>query len=411
MQRNFVSIFLVFVGLLFAGCSQEEKLTASEERPNPLLLISFDGFMNEYLERNETPNFDTFIQSGVRAEYLIPVFPTKTFPNNYTIVTGLYPENHGVISNRFSDSKLNARFSFGPVDSPNDERWWGGEPIWITAEKQGLTSATFFWPGGEATINGIQSTKWVQFDGSVPDRVRIDSVMAWMDPNGSVQADFGSLYFSFVDGAGHDFGPNSPEADQAVLRADSLVGYLFEKMNEHNLADKLNIIIVSDHGMAELSPERVIFLDEIIDLDEVEMIDWTPVALIQPEKNNTDEVYSVLKENENHYKVFLKDELPGHYHFSDHYRIPEIIMIADVGYTISTRNFLENNEVLGGTHGFDYQAPEMRTIFIAGGPDFQKGKAVEPFQSVHIYELMCEILGLKPAENDGSVDLLKHVLR
>ncbi|MDX1642063.1 MAG: ectonucleotide pyrophosphatase/phosphodiesterase, partial [Balneolaceae bacterium] len=180
-NKSISSLFALFLAItILFGCDQPENQNSSPSAEiNPVLLISFDGFMNEYIERNETPNFDGFIETGVKAEYLVPIFPTKTFPNHYTIVTGLYAENHGIIANSFPDSKLDARFSYGPVNSPNDERWWGGEPIWITAEKQGLTSATFFWPGSEASIDGVQSTKWVQFDGSVPDRVRIDSVMAW----------------------------------------------------------------------------------------------------------------------------------------------------------------------------------------------------------------------------------------
>lgn len=404
-----ITLGIVIPGLFISGCNSQHH-TREQDPPNPLLIISFDGFMNEYLERNETPNFDRFIENGVKAEYLVPAFPTKTFPNHYTIVTGLYAENHGIIANSFSDPKLDARFSYGPINSPNDERWWGGEPIWITAEKQGLISATFFWPGSEASIDGVQSTKWVQYDGSVPDKVRIDSVMAWMDPAGSVQADFGSLYFSFVDGIGHDFGPDSPQIDQAVMRADSLLGYLFEMMDQHNLSGKLNVIITSDHGMAELSSEKVIFLDNIINLEEVDMIGWTPVGLIQPDEGSKMKVYSALRENENNYRVYLKEELPEHYHFSDHYRIPEIIMIADVGYTITTRDFFEETENMGGTHGFDHEAPEMRTIFIANGPDFKTGETVQPFQNIHIYELMCNVLGLHPAENDGSLEEVKNLL-
>lgn len=410
--RNKALFFCIPAVLILISCDQTQNQNRSfSEEINPVLLISFDGFMNEYLERNNTPNFDRFIENGVKAEYLVPVFPTKTFPNHYTIVTGLYAENHGIIANSFPDSRLDARFSYGPINSPNDERWWGGEPIWITAEKQGLTSATFFWPGSEASIDGVQSTKWVQYDGAVPDKVRIDSVMTWMDPAGFVQADFGSLYFSFVDGIGHDFGPNSTQVDEATMRADSLLGYLFEKIDEHNLSYKLNVIITSDHGMAELSTGRVIFLDDIINLDDVEMIDWTPVGLIQPDEGSKMKVYSALKENENNYRVYLKDELPEHYYFSDHYRIPEIIMIADVGYTITTRSFFEETENMGGTHGFDHEAPEMRTIFIANGPDFKDGEVVKPFQNIHIYELMCNILGLDPAENDGNLEEVNNLLR
>lgn len=405
-----VKLWLLIIGMLFVSCGSPVKEVVDSGKSKKLLLISFDGFMNEYIERNETPNFDRLISNGVKAEYMIPIFPTKTFPNHYTIATGLYAENHGIIANSFPDEKLDAEFSYGPVDSPNDERWWGGEPIWITAEKQGLTSATFFWPGSEASIDGVQSTKWIPFDDSVPDKVRIDSVMTWMDPNGIVNADFGTLYFSFVDGAGHDFGPNTPETDRAVQRADSLLGYLFEKLNQHNLSGMLNMIVTSDHGVAELSSDRVIFLDELIDLDSVEMIDWNPVAMIQPDEEVVDEVYQTLKINEEHYRVYLKDNMPDYYHFSGHYRIPEIIMIADAGYTITSRNFFEDRGVRGGAHGYDHRTPEMRTIFLADGPAFKSGEVAEPFQSVHIYELMCRILGLEPAENDGNPETVEKLL-
>jgi len=411
MFQKYARNFLLLLWVLIVSCNPQQNEQIKQDETNKLLLISFDGFMNEYIERNETPNFDQLIANGVKAEYLIPIFPTKTFPTHYTIATGLYAENHGIISNSFPDKKLEKEVSYGPVDSPNDERWWGREPIWITAEQQGLTSATFFWVGSEAAIDDVKATKWMQYDESISRKARIDSMTTWMGPKGSIQADFGSLYFSFTDEVAHEYGPNSPEIDRAVQRADSLLGYLYKKMAEHHLSRNLNLIVTSDHGMAELSPERVIFLDEIIDLDFVEMVDWTPVALLNPLSDHTDQVYQSLKANEANYRVYLKENLPEHYHFSDHDRIPEIIMIADAGYTITSRDFFENRGVRGGDHGYDYQAPEMRTIFIANGPSFKKGEVVRPFKSVHIYELMCQILGLKPAENDGSLDSLKSMLR
>lgn len=225
-----------------------------------------------------------------------------------------------------------------------------------------------------------------------------------------MQADFGSLYFSLVDQAGHESGPYSEETNLAVQRADSLLGYLLDGIDKHELEGNLNLIVTSDHGMAELSSEKIVFLDDLINLDEVELIDWTPVAMIKPDEGKSEEIYRELKENENNYRVYKKEKLPGHYHLSEHYRIPEIIMIADVGYTITSREFFEDRGVLGGTHGFDHEAPEMRTIFLADGPAFKNGVVVNPFQSVHIYELMCEILGLEPAENDGNLQEVENLL-
>jgi len=393
-------------------------LSACDNQQNPqqydgqkVLLISIDGFMNEYLGRNDTPNFDRFIENGVMAEHMVPVFPTKTFPNHYSLATGLLVENHGIISNSFPDDSLGARFSFGPPESsPNDERWWGGEPIWITAEIQGKTSATMFWPGSEASINGVRPTKWVDYDGSVDNYVRIDSVMSWLGPAGEVNADFATLYFSHVDSRGHSYGPNSPEVDEAVVEADRLLGYLMEKIEELGLAGQLNILITSDHGMAELSDDKVIFLDEMINMDDVRVIDWTPVAMLQPVEGKEDEIYQTLKENEENYRVFKKEDLPRKYGFTNHYRIPDIIMIADVPYTITSRPFYEERGLIAGTHGYDHTAPEMATIFYASGPAIRQGETVPAFQSLHLYELMAHLLGLEPAENDGDLDEVKGIL-
>jgi len=408
---NYFALMALLFGL--SSCDQSESIGSSEldSDTNPILLISIDGFTNQYLERNETPNFDRFLSQGVKADYLTSVFPTNTFPTHWTIATGLYAENHGIIANSFYDYELEARFSYGPVGTPNDERWWGGEPIWITAEKEGKTAATFFWPGSESSINGLRPTKWIDYDGSVPGLDRIDQVMSWLDPTGDVKADFGTLYFSFVDSRGHSFGPESSEVDETVQEMDLLLGYLLDKKEETGLNDKLNIILVSDHGMASTSSERVIFLEEIIDLNSVDMVTWTPVAMIKPDEGKTSEVYDALKSNEENYRVYLKDELPERFHFSNHYRIPEIVMIADVGYTITSRQFFEERGIVAGTHGYDNLAPEMRSFFAANGPDFVSGVISLPFESVHIYELIAYILDIQPAENDGSIDEVKFLLK
>ncbi len=411
--RSLILAVFTMLAITSVQCSSKAGLT-TEGEINPLLLISIDGFQNEYLERNETPNFDRFIDSGIKAEYMIPSFPTKTFPTHWTLATGLYVENHGIISNSFFDYELGERFSYGPPDdSPNDERWWGGEPIWITAEKQGKTAATFFWPGSEASINGVRPTKWVDYDGSIPNRDRIDQVAEWLDPNGDVRADFATLYFSFVDSRGHAYGPNSAEVDEAVKEMDDLLGHLFSKIEEIGMTDRLNVILTSDHGMAEMSEDKLVFLDDLINLDHVDMVDWTPVAMIRPHEGRTEEIYNALKkEEDNHgYTVYLREDVPERFGFTNHYRIPETIMIADMSYTITSRPFFEQRGIPAGNHGFDNDTPEMHTFFSASGPDFLRGETVEAFESVHLYELMSRLLGLEPAKNDGERDRLLHFLR
>lgn len=415
MKRHLSFIHVVLLTIFAFGlshCDHSESLSPAENYSdiNPVLLVSIDGFMNEYLERNDTPNFDRFLEEAVYPEYMVPVFPTNTFPNHWSIVTGLYVESHGIIANSFYDYELEANFSYGPENSPNDERWWGGEPIWVTAEKQGLTAATFFWPGSEASIQGVQSTRWVNYDGSVSNSVRIDSMMDWMNPQGDVKANFGTLYFSFVDSRGHRFGPDSPEVDEAVKEMDGILGTLLDKIEETGLSEILNIILVSDHGMASTGEERVIFIDDLIDLDRVDMVSWNPVALIKPEETDVDEIYDTLKSAENHYRVYRRDELPERFRFSNHYRIPEIIVLADVGYTLTSRPFFESRGVVAGTHGYDNLAPEMRTFFAAKGPDFRTGERVQPVESIHIYELLSHLLELDPAKNDGDLDKIRFLL-
>lgn len=411
LSKKILHLFItILIFTSIQGCLNSQSAEEMEGSP-PLLLVSIDGFMNDYLDRNDTPNFDRFLANGVQAEYLIPVFPTKTFPNHWSIVTGLYVENHGIIANSFYDYKLDERFSYGAPEDQNDERWWGGEPIWATVETQGKTAATFFWPGSEASINGVRPTKWIGYDESVPDSARIDSITAWLDPEGDIQADFGTLYFSFLDSKGHTYGPNSSEVDDAVELMDALLGYLFDRVGSIGLQDRINIILVSDHGMAELSEEKVIFLDEKINLEDVDVVDWSPVAMLRPEEGKTKEVYTALKENEVNYRVFLRDELPGRYHFSNHYRIPEIIMIADVGFSITNRNYFEERGVPGGAHGFDHFAPEMRTFMAALGPDVKENEMVSPVETVHLYELMVYLLQLEPAENDGDFDEVQKFLK
>jgi predicted AlkP superfamily pyrophosphatase or phosphodiesterase len=402
MPYRTILLSIIFIYSLFVIQCESQEYAAEDQ--NPVLLISIDGFMNEYLERNETPNFDRFVKNGVQAEYLIPVFPTKTFPNHWSIVTGLYVENHGIIANSFYDYELDEQFSYGPPEDQNDERWWGGEPIWATAEKQGLTAVTFFWPGSEASINGVRPTKWMDYDGSIPDSTRIDSVATWLNPAGDVAADFATLYFSFVDSRGHSFGPNSPEVDQAVVEMDGLLGYLLDQLESVGLQDQINIILASDHGMAELSEEKVILLDDLIDLDDVDVIDWTPVAMLRPAEGKLTDVYNTLKENEENYTVYLRSELPERFRFSNHYRIPEIIMIADMSYTITSRSFFETRGVIAGTHGYDNLTEEMFTFLAASGPDFKSGETAGPVESIHLYELMAYLLHLDPAENDGDLN-------
>jgi predicted AlkP superfamily pyrophosphatase or phosphodiesterase len=406
LKRTMPLLAILLLPLLFASCGPSEA-----GRPAPVLLISLDGFMPGYLDSIDTPALDRLIAGGILSEGMIPVFPTKTFPNHYSLVTGLYTENTGLISNNMYDAEMDASFSLGNREAVSDGRWYGGEPIWVTAENQGMPTATMFWPGSEAEIKGVRPARWMPFDGSLPHETRVDSVISWLQDSGPTRPGFLTTYFSLVDSYGHRYGPWTDSLYYAVAVVDSALGYLLDELDRTGMTGSVNIIITSDHGMAQVTDDRAIVLDEIINLDDVVVRDWSPVGMLQPVEGKADEVYSALKAAESNYTVYRKQDVPDVYRFKNHHRVPGIIMIADVGYAITTRSRLDQRGVSGGVHGYDHRAPEMQAFFLASGPDFRTGERIAPFQSVHVYELMCNLLNLEPAPNDGHPDSLRHILK
>lgn len=389
--------------LILVGCSPEKK------QPQ-LLLISFDGFRADYLSKTETPNFDRLIKNGVTAEGLIPIFPTKTFPNHYAIATGLYPENNGLIGNNMYDPDMDARYSMGNRDAVENPNWYSGEPIWNTVEKAGKKAGTMFWIGSEAPIQNMRPSHWKSYDGSIPNEARIDTVLKWMtrdqDP-----VDFGTLYFSFVDSQGHRYGPDSEEVIEAIKQADELVGYLMEKLESN---ESINLMIVSDHGMIEVSPSRKVTLDNYIDVNKIQIISYSPALMFNVEGEGEIEIFESLKKNEENFKVYLKENIPDRYHLKDNSRVPEILMVADEGYTINTKQFFESrgsDYPSGGAHGFDNANPKMDAIFVAYGPAFKKEVKLGRFENIHLYEVMAKILNIEPAPNDGDIDAVIEILK
>jgi predicted AlkP superfamily pyrophosphatase or phosphodiesterase len=399
---------LILPGLLLAllsGCH--------EARLDPtIMLISLDGFRWDYPEKADTPNLDRLARSGVRAEGLIPVFPTKTFPSHYSIVTGLYAESHGIVGNNMYDAGLDSKFSLSNREAVGDGRWWGGEPIWVTAAKQGKKSATLFWPGSEARIKGYRPTYWMKYDEEMPYRQRIRQVLEWLELPPEDRPTFISLYFARADTVGHRYGPESEQLKEAVGNLDRTLGHLLEGLDSRLLTSKVDLLIVSDHGMTPLSQDRVIFLDEYINLSQVQMVEWSPVAAIRPRGSATGSVYEALKNAHPHMKVYLKDEIPDRLHYRNNPRIAPIIAIADEGWTITDRSYFERRQgrLSAATHGFDNQLKSMQGIFIAHGPSFRKGITVPAFSCVQVYPLMTHILGLDPAPHEADLDGIRNML-
>ena len=407
--RSIARCLLLAVTLAFLACRQPPARTAA-----PLILVSLDGFAARFLALGETPTIARLAKEGVHAaEGMIPVFPTKTFPNHYTIVTGLYTEHHGIVANTMYDPVLDDTFSLSDRDAIRDPSWWGGEPVWVTAERQGVRTAPYFWPGSEAAIGGVRPSYWEPFDDDVPDSARVDKVLGWLDLPEERRPQFLTLYSSTVDAAAHRFGTQSAELHTALRAVDTMVARLLAGLAARELSGVADVVLVSDHGMADTSPERVIPIDDHLDLSVVRVSDWSPVAALWPHAGEADAVLEALRAADAPWAVYGRHEIPERFHYRAHRRIAPIIAIADEGWEIAQRERLESRpeRYAGATHGYDHELPSMRALFIATGPSVRSGIQVPPFENVHLYELFCAMLGLAPAANDGRREVVKGVLR
>lgn len=377
-----------------------------------VLLVSLDGFRADYINRAVATRLRQLAAIGVRAERMVPAFPSKTFPNHYTMVTGLHPEHHGIIANTMFDAAIGRKFTISDTAVTHDPRWWGGEPLWITAERQGRKSASFFWVGSDIKISGQLPTWYRTYDGRVPNRLRVQTVLEWLSQPAGTGPSFVSTYFSDVDDAGHTFGPDAPQTDSAIARVDSLVGALVDGITTLGLAGTVNLVVVSDHGMATLAADRVIYLDDYVDMSRMTVVDMAPVGALVPASGYAAEAYARLKGAHPRLQVYRKGELPARFHFNASARITPLVTIADEGWTLTTRAIAARmGPPKGGAHGYDNALPSMGALFVAAGPDFRQGVVVPPFQNIHVYSLLAGLLGVTPAPNDGSPDSTRALLR
>jgi predicted AlkP superfamily pyrophosphatase or phosphodiesterase len=403
-------------GILLAtliGC--RTPAIGAPERPI-LILISIDGFRWDYLDRFAPPSLTKLASSGVRADGLIPQFPSKTFPNHYTIVTGLTLAHHGIISNNIRDKEIPGEFTLSNREVQTDPRWWGGEPIWNTAERQGQKSAAMFWPGSEVVIGGRRGTYWTPYDDDMPHEERVTRILDWLRLPEGERPSFLTLYFSDVDNAGHSRGPDSEEVKQAVLKVDRSLSALVAGIGQVGLADRVNYVIVSDHGMAALSPDRMIVLDNYIDVRTADVVDWAPVLALTPKDGDVEKTYAALKGKHPALDVYRSSEIPAEYGLAGHPRLPAIVAIAKDGWYITSSREVNrwgepDRHGPGGAHGYDARLPSMHGLFIASGPRLQSGMRVKAFANIHLYELMCAILGVQPAKNDGDPAVTRDMLR
>ena len=410
-SNSFFAYLFTVVGIV-AGCIPHSATDPVPAAKQSVVLISLDGFRWDYLDRPGAVHLRALAAAGVRAERMVPAFPSKTFPNHYSIVTGLYPEHHGIVANSMQDSVL-GHFAIGDNPATQDGRWWFGEPIWVTAEKQGVRSASYFWPGSEAPIEGVRPTWYKKYDGKVPRADRVRDVLDWLALPADSAPRMITAYFSDADDAGHSYGPLSAQVDSAIVRVDSAVGAIVDGIAKMGLTGKVNVIVVADHGMTEISGARSIFLDDYLSLDSLEVIDWTPVAAIAPKQGRDNYVYAKLHGANSHLAVYRKADVPARFHFNEGSRITAIVAIADEGWTITTHQRASRapRGGSGGTHGYDNQLPSMGALFVAEGPAFKRGLRVPPFQNIHVYALLAQLLHLQPAHTDGSLDSVRVMLR
>jgi predicted AlkP superfamily pyrophosphatase or phosphodiesterase len=406
--------------LAFGPQSQAGELPTTGGRNAPgtadsphLVLISIDGFSSDYMSIYPTPALDRLAASGVRAGSMRPVFPSLTFPNHYSIATGLYPSEHGIVHNHFPDEAREEWYHLWDRSSVEDARWYGGEPIWVTAEKSGLVAAAYYFVGTEAAIRGVPPSHWHSFDASVPGSDRVAQVIDWLAWPADRRPHLITLYFEHVDTAGHDFGRGSPELAAAVAEVDTNVGRLLDAIAELDLPGEVYVMVVSDHGQANyVDPEATFVLRDHIDLAGLEVIAGGAYAWIyqeQPDRERARAIRDAINEAWAHGHAVLRDEAPAEWRVDDSPRFPEIFVVPNLGYGVVTEREAVQR-LKKGDHGWDPSNTAMHGVFLAAGPGLPEGATIGEVSAVEIYPLMLELLRIDAPLPARGRDRLRSLL-
>ena len=425
LNRAILAVF-AFCAFLFVTpiCAQESAGNSTlpvihvDNGPNSeavqkahyVVLVSLDGFRWDYAKHDGAEHLLALGKQGVWApEGMIPSFPSLTFPNHYTIVTGLYPEHHGLVANGFYDEGKQARYGIGDSAAVTDGGWYSGTPLWSLAESQGMRTACFFWPGSEAKIAGYQPTYYLHFDNKIDDNARIDQVLAWLRLPPADRPHFVTLYYNEPDHSGHEYGPDAPETKAAALKVDKLVGRLKEGLDATGLP--IDLVVVSDHGMAKVQGDWIT-LDKFADLTGFETVG----SLLYPK---TDEdaarAYNQLKKASSQFIVYRRKDFPARRNYRDNPRTGDPIIVPTGPFVIRAHGppaGKTDNPPPAGMHGYDpYKMPEMKASFFAAGPDILPGHTVRPFENVNLYPWLAHLLGLNAPKTDGTLNVLAGTLR
>ncbi len=374
-----------------------------------VILVSMDGFRADYLDRGLTPNLSRLAAEGARG-VVRPSFPSKTFPNHYTLVTGLRPDRHGIVDNNMRDPRIpGAIFKMSDKAVVNDPRWWNGAiPLWVSAERVGLKTAPMFWPGSEVEIQGVRPTYWLAFDQVMTGETRVDQLLAWLDLPDADRPAFLTLYFDETDTAGHHDGPESPGLNAAVAHTDAMIGRLTAGLQARGLA--ADLVITSDHGMAATSPERAIYLEDILPPEAGERLGMGPFMTMTPAPGRESEVEKALLTPHKHMTCWRKGQIPARFHYGRHRRVPPFFCLAQTGWEITTRAWVAQRPIGGGNHGYDPSAPEMAAVFVAHGPNIRRGVRLRAVDNVDVYPLVARLLGVRPEKSDGKLSGLDRAL-
>ncbi|MRW92400.1 alkaline phosphatase family protein [Duganella sp. FT80W] len=396
-MRTLLTLLLALVGANVAA-----------QPAHPVILVSIDGFRPDYLTEGVTPNLNRLAAQGVRAEGMRPSFPSITFPNHYTLVTGKRPDHHGLVDNVMSDPAISdERFTLSNAAAVTDHRWWDqAEPVWVTAELHGVHSATMFWPGSEAAIHGVRPTIAPKFDGKLPAAQRVDTLLSWLDQPGQ-QFGFLTLYFDDVDHAGHSYGPAAAETTEAVAQVDQAIGRLLDGLAARHV--EANIVVVSDHGMAPVSTERVIRMQDIAPAGSYEEVVSGSYAGMNAVAGKEQQLAAALLKPQQHMQCWRKEEIPARLAYGHNARVPAFLCLADDGWSIV---FSDKSaaKVKGGKHGYDNALPDMRATFIAAGPAFAPGVVLPVFDNVDVYPLLMRLIGVAALPSDGDITPLLPAL-
>ena len=401
LLSSFVLCLLTACASLPSTPAADPAAPVSRVQPDSVVLISIDGLAVSALGQGHSPHLDRLAAAGVQARWMTPSYPTVTFPNHYTLVTGLRPDRHGIVHNQMEDPAL-GRFELKDLEAVRSPGWWADAlPIWLQAERAGLRTATLSYPGGEVAIDGQQARQWHPYDESLSPQQRAQMMLRWLEQPDRPQ--LLAAYFEHVDKAGHSHGPNSAQYAQAIRLVDAAVGTLVEGLRQRDQLRHINLVIVSDHGMAEVPNGNTVATEDMIPPELAHPVSVGQVIGFAPTAGNDAAAAQQLVGKHEHYDCWRREQLPPRWQFGSHRRIPAIICQMHEGWDANTRAVLAKRRPgIRGSHGYDNALPSMRAPFIAIGPAFRQHTVIAPINNVDVYPLLGQLLHIELPGNDGD---------